>query len=149
VADAEFRSIFSGITFGVHELGHLVFAFFGSDFSITGGSIAQLLLPVAAGALLLSHRDYFGVAVTGGWLSMSLAEIAVYMADVREQALILLGFAPDPEHDLYYLLSAVGLLEHDREVANLTRLLALVVLAVSLAGGGWLCVIMAQARRTA
>jgi hypothetical protein len=148
VADPEFRSIFSGITFGVHELGHLVFALFGSFLSIAGGSIAQLLLPIAAGALLLTHRDYFGVAVTGGWLSMSLAEMAVYMADAREQALILLGFAPDPEHDWYYLLSAVGLLEQDRALADLTRLLALVVLAVSLAGGAWLCAVMAQAGRT-
>jgi hypothetical protein len=147
VADAEYRSIFSGITFGVHELGHLVFAFFGPFLSVAGGSIAQLLLPIAAGALLLSHRDYFGTAITGAWLSMSLAEMAVYMADAREQALILLGFSPDPEHDWYYLLSAVGLLEHDRELADLVRLFALLVLVVSLTGGAWLCGVMAQSRR--
>lgn len=143
-ADPEFRSIFSGITFGVHELGHLVFGFFGSFLSVAGGSLAQLLLPVAAGVLLLSHRDYFGVTVTGAWLSMSLAEMAVYMADAREQALVLLGFTPDPEHDWHYLLSAVGLLEHDRALADLARLLALIVLAISLAVGTWLCVVMAQ-----
>ncbi|NNG17219.1 MAG: hypothetical protein HKM89_12135 [Gemmatimonadales bacterium] len=149
VADTEYRSIFSGITFGVHELGHLVFAFFGPFLSFAGGSIAQLLLPIAAGALLLRHRDYFGMAVTGGWLSMSLAEMAVYMADAREQALVLLGFGPDPEHDWYYLLSALGLLEHDTALADLTRLLALVILVVTLTAGVWLCRVMAQARGTA
>ncbi len=215
LADPDYRSIFSGITFGVHELGHLVFAFFGSFLAVAGGTIAQLALPIAAGALLWSHRDYFGVAVAGGWLSMSLAEMAVYMADAREQSLTLLGFGPDPEHDWHYLLSAMGLLEpiaagallwshrdyfgvavaggwlsmslaemavymadareqsltllgfgpdpehdwhyllsamglleQDRALADLARLAALIVLTSSLVVGAWLCVAMAQSRRT-
>jgi len=148
LADPDYRSIFSGITFGVHELGHLVFALFGSFLSVAGGTIAQLALPIAAAALLWSHRDFFGVAVTGGWLSMSLAEMAVYVADAREQSLILLGFGPDPEHDWYYLLSTMGLLERDRALADLARLIALVVLTASLVIGTWLCVVMAQSRRT-
>ncbi len=147
LADPDYRSIFSGITFGVHELGHLVFAFFGSFLAVAGGTIAQLALPIAAGALLWSHRDYFGVAVAGGWLSMSLAEMAVYMADAREQSLTLLGFGPDPAHDWYYLLSAMGLLEQDRALADVARLAALMLLTTSLVVGTWLCVVMARSGR--
>lgn len=149
LADPDYRSIFSGITFGVHELGHLVFAFFGSFLAVAGGTIAQLALPIAAGALLWSHRDYFGVAVAGGWLSMSLAEMAVYMADAREQSLTLLGFGPDPEHDWHYLLSAMGLLDQDRALADLARLAALILLTSSLVVGAWLCLAMARSRHTA
>lgn len=144
LADPDYRSLFSGVTFGVHELGHLVFAFFGSFLAMAGGSIAQIGLPIAAGALLWHHRDYFGVAITGGWLSMSLAEMAVYMADAREQALILLGFGPDPEHDWHYLLSAIGLLERDRQLAEFVRLAALLLLVVSLTAATWLCAVMAR-----
>jgi len=146
LADSDYRSIFSGITFGVHELGHLVFAFFGAFLSVAGGTIAQLALPIAAGALLWSHRDYFGVAVAGGWLSMSLADMAVYLADAREQSLVLLGFGPDPEHDWHYLLSAMGLLEQDRALADVARLAALMLLTGSLVVGAWLCVAMARSR---
>ena len=48
------------------QLGHLVFAPFGLWMSVAGGSIAQILLPIAAGALMFHYRDYFGAAITAG-----------------------------------------------------------------------------------
>ena len=144
--DDDYAGLFAGITFGVHELGHLVFAPFGLWMGVAGGSLAQVLLPIAAGALMLHHRDYFGGAVTGIWLSASLANMAVYIADARARELTLLGFGEDPLHDWAYLLSSAGLLQSDLVIARLTRLVAFGVLVASAAAGAWLCLTMARGR---
>ena len=140
----DYAGHFAGITFGVHELGHLVFAPFGMWMSVAGGSLAQVLLPIASGALMLHHRDYFGVTITGVWLSASLSNMAVYVADARARELTLVGFGEDPLHDWAYLLSSVGLLQADTTVARLVRLVAFVVLALATVAGGWLCLTMAR-----
>jgi hypothetical protein len=114
--------------------------------SVAGGSLAQILLPIAAGALMLRHRDYFGATITGLWLSASLSNMAVYVADARARELTLLGFGEDPLHDWAYLLSSVGLLHADTTVARLVRLVAFVVLALATVAGGWLCLTMARSR---
>ena len=144
--DDDYSGLFAGITFGVHELGHLVFAPFGMWMSVAGGSLAQILLPIAAGALMLHHRDYFGATIAGVWLSASLSNMAVYVADARARELTLLGFGEDPLHDWAFLLSSMGLLQADITVARFVRLVAFIVLVASTATGGWLCLTMARSR---
>src|SRR5258706_6031435 len=108
---------FSGITFGIHELGHVVFSFLGEFIGVAGGSLAQLLAPAAAALVLLRQRDYFGLTVAAAWLSFSLSELAIYINDARAQQLDLVGLTPDPLHDWHYLLSKMGLLKFDGTIA--------------------------------
>ena len=140
-------TIFSGITFGIHELGHVVFSFLGEFIGVAGGSLAQLLAPAAAGLILLRQRDYFGVAVAGAWLSFSLSELSIYIGDARAQQLDLLGPTSDPLHDWHYLLSTMGLLKFDGSLAFATRGLGFVILVGSVGLGIWLLVKMARGRR--
>jgi len=147
LADPEYGSIFSGITLGVHELGHLVFSPLGHWPGAAGGSLLQVAAPVAVAYGFLRQRDYFAVAVAGAWESMSLANLATYIADARAQELPLVSpFSGDVEHDWNYLLSSFGLLRLDTAIAASVRLLALLVLAASLALGVRLCVTMARSR---
>jgi hypothetical protein len=147
LADAEYGSIFSGITLAVHELGHVLFGFFGEWLSVAGGSITQLAAPVAVALILLRQRDYFGVAFGGAWLSMSLSNLAVYIADARAEELPLLSLGEDDVvHDWNYLLDSVHLLPHDTAIAGLVRVAALVALVLSCLLGAWLCVVMARTR---
>ncbi len=119
--DFEF-SVFGGVIFGVHELGHLVFAPFGDLLSVAGGSIAQLALPVAALALFQRRRDRFGVAVCACWLAVSLGQLAVYIGDARAESLDLVSFSPEGGgHDWNYLLERWYLLKHDVRIAGGTR----------------------------
>jgi hypothetical protein len=95
--------------------------------------------------MLLRQRDDYGVAVGGAWLSMSLSNLAVYVADARAEALPLdsLG-GGDVVHDWNNLLGGADLLPYDARIAGLVRLAALVALASSIGLGIWLCAVMAR-----
>lgn len=150
LTDPGYGSLFSGITLGVHELGHLLFSPLGHWLAIAGGSVVQVLAPVGVAWGFLRQRDYYAIAVAGAWESMSLATLATYIADARAQALPLLSpFSGDPEHDWNFLLGSVGMLPHDLQLAWCVRLAALLALAGSLGFGTWLCVTMARRRRAA
>jgi hypothetical protein len=140
--DPEYRSLFAGILFGVHELGHLVFAAFGQWAAIAGGSFAQLALPAACGLLFLSRREYFGTVVCAAWLSISLTDLARYVADARALDLDLVSFGEQAIHDWNYLLGRAGLLQHDLSIARARRVLATVLLLACGAAGGWLLSLM-------
>ena len=150
LTDPEYASIFSGITLAIHELGHVLFGPLGEWLGVAGGSITQLAAPLAAALILLRQRDYFGVAVGGAWLSMSLSNLAVYIADARAEELPLLSLGGgDVIHDWNYLLGSVHLLPHDTEIAGLVRFAALVALLLSVGLGAWLCAVMARSKREA
>jgi len=143
-ADSEYGSLFSGLTLAIHELGHVIFGPFGEWIGVAGGSITQLAAPVAVALIMLRQRDYFGVAVGGGWLSMSLSNLSVYIGDARAEALPLVSLGGgDPIHDWNYLLDSVHLLPKDTAIAGAVHLAALVVLLLSVWLGVRLCRVMA------
>lgn len=137
--DSEAGGLFGGITFGVHELGHLVFAPLGEFMTILGGSLAQVLVPVGAAWLMLHYRDYFGLAGAGAWLASSLVNLSRYVGDARSFDLDLVGFGEDAVHDWAWLLGRLDLLPYDTRLAALTRGAGGLVLVASLGFGAWLC----------
>ena len=139
--DFEF-SIFGGVIFGVHELGHLVFAPFGEWLTIAGGSIAQIALPVAAIALFAWRKDRYAVAVCGCWLAVSLGQLGVYIADARAESLDLVSFSPEGGgHDWNYLLERSHLLRQDVAIGHFVKFIGGLVLALS-----WLVAVDAMQR---
>jgi len=146
LADPMHWSWWSGITLGVHEAGHIIFSPFGEFLTVAGGSITQILAPLAAMWMLRRQRDWYGVCVGAVWLASSLAELATYIGDARAQELPLVGFTDQPEHDWHYLLYHTGLLREDTALASLTRLAAGLILAGAVAGTIWLCIQMRRSR---
>jgi hypothetical protein len=144
--DPDAGGLFAGITFGVHEFGHLFFAFAGEFMGVLGGSLMQLLIPIGTGWLMYYYDDYFGIAGAGAWLSSSLFDLARYIGDARALELDLVGFGDNPQHDWAWLLGRMGALSQDTRIAGLTRFLGVAVLVGSLWFGGWLCLRMRAAR---
>lgn len=147
--DPEAGGLFAGITFGVHEFGHLLFAFFGEFMAVFGGSLNQLLIPVTAGALLYYHRDFFGLAGAGAWLASSLMDLARYIGDARSFDLDLVSFGEGGQHDWAWLLGRLGLLPSDTRIAAVTRGAGALTLVASIGFGGWLCIKMWRVARQA
>lgn len=147
--DPFYWTIFGGITLGIHELGHVMFGFAGEFAMVAGGSFAQLAAPTGAAIAFLYQRDYFGISVAGGWLSLSLLNLATYIADarVRELPLVSIGGGSDVIHDWEYLLTKFGMLNLDTTIGGFTRLLGMMVMIASMLLGVWLCVMMARSKK--
>ena len=134
--------LFQFITLAIHEAGHVIFGVFGNEtLTVAGGSITQLVGPLALAVSFLQQRDYFAIGVAGCWLSYSLYGMATYMADARAQQLQLvsLGGGDDIIHDWNYLFGHWGVLAYDTTIASVVRVLALIVLLTSLALSSWCC----------
>jgi hypothetical protein len=148
-SDHRHQSIFYGVNFGIHELGHIVFAPFNDVLAALGGSILQCAAPLLAAILFLRQRDYFAIAFALAWYATNLFEVAAYSADAVEMSLPLV--APgggEPIHDWNYALASVGWLRHTQTIAAIHRSGGHLVMATSLALGGWLVREMMNSPRT-
>jgi hypothetical protein len=138
-SDARHQSIFYGINFGIHELGHLVLGQSNDILAALGGSIFQCLAPLIAAVLFFRQRDYFAIAFAIAWYATNLFEVAAYAADAVEMTLPLV--APgggEPIHDWNYALASLGWLRHTETIEAVHRAGAHLAMAMGLAFGGWL-----------
>jgi hypothetical protein len=123
--------LFGGITLGVHELGHLLWSPFGPWWSVAGGSLTQLLAPIAAALVIRRQGDRLGAILPLFWLASSLGNLAAYIADARDMdlPLVSLGDGEDVVHDWNYLLEHAGALTRDAQYAAWCRMLGWLVIA--------------------
>lgn len=134
------------LNFIVHELGHLATKLLPLTISIAAGTVVQLALP--AGSILMFRRQFDHVAAcfAATWLSVSLLHTADYIADARAQAgdmsvsasfwTLTSGQTVRPNdliHDWHYMLSGLGLLNWDQQLANGVRFLAAVIAITAVA----------------
>ena len=99
-----------------HEAGHLLFRPFGDFMSVLGGSLLQLLVPLAfLLSFLLRQRDPFAAAAGLWWLGQSLMDLAPYIHDAQAQRMLLLGGVSGGDvpgyHDWNNVLGRLGSLE--------------------------------------
>jgi len=136
--DPRYQSLIHPLNFGIHEMGHFLFMPLGQFIGIAGGTLLQLLAPLAAMVMFLKQRDYFAFAFAWGWLGTNLFDVATYAGDARALQLPLAAPWAVTFHDWNFMLTRLGLLPHDQTVAAAFRLAATVSFAVALVAGGWL-----------
>jgi len=144
----DYSDWFKGITLVFHEMGHILFLPFGRTMTVLGGSLNQLIVPIAAGAyLLIKQRDYFGAVFAKAWLALSLWDLAVYVGDAASENLPLVSMGSgEPHHDWATLLTQWNLLNHDGQIAAGIRVVAVITWLGALAFGTWLCILMLRAK---
>ncbi len=122
----------------VHEAGHALFGWFGPTLGLWGGTILQLLVPLLLAASFAYKRQTAAAAFCMFVFFENFLYVATYMADARLQQLDLvsLGGGDAPvEHDWYLMLTQLGLLQQDKTIAGVVRVLGYVGM---LACVGWL-----------
>lgn len=98
----------------VHEAGHTFFGFFGVRFiTILGGSLFQILLPLAILAYCWINRKSIGMQFSFCLVGYSWLDVAGYAADGSARQLPLIGGLGREAHDWYNLLIRMNALEHD------------------------------------
>lgn len=137
------RTLFHGIDLAFHEVGHILWSPLGEFMGIAGGTLTQLLLPVAAGIVLYRQRDWFGVAFAVSWVGINCFEIAAYAGDALTRRLPLVSTgAGEPIHDWTYMLAELGLLRHTDLVAGAWLWAGRITLTAGVAFGGWVLWLM-------
>lgn len=117
------------VSLPIHETGHLLFAPFGEFMGFLGGTLLQLLLPLAFCVHFLRRGDRYAAYVVLGWVAQNLWNVARYVADARAQELPLVGGG---DHDWAYLLGRLDLLPHDRTIAGVVRVLGVMLFACAM-----------------
>jgi hypothetical protein len=130
-----------------HEAGHILFIAFGGFMMSLGGSLTQVLIPLALMVVFLTkHRDPFGAAATWWWAGENLLDLAPYINDARALQLVLLGGHTGAEvegHDWERILTSLGWLHLDHTLARLAHavgvmmMLSAVVWGVALVAAHW------------
>jgi hypothetical protein len=124
--------LLDGVDLAIHESGHLVFGAFGEFVQFAGGTLMQLLMPLAFVAYFVRRRDPHAATVALWWVAQNLWHVSVYVADARAQELPLVGGG---EHDWAYMLGRLGLMARDTAIARGVHHAGVALLVVSTVAG--------------
>ena len=119
-----------------HEAGHVLFMLFGNRFlTVLGGSFLQCLIPFILMVYFLRAGQNFSASIMFWWLGQNFVDLAPYIYDAHDQAIILLGGWTGKEmpgyHDWNYLLTTMGLLPHYSKVTFLVNNFGKLILLLS------------------
>jgi hypothetical protein len=134
-----------------HEAGHVFFSPFGAFMASLGGSLLQVLMPLACTCVLLFRtRDPIGASVALWWTGESFIDLAPYINDARSLSLPLLGgntgaTAPYGFHDWQFILTEAHLLRQDHLIANISFSAGALLMLTAFVWGG--AVLSSQTRR--
>jgi hypothetical protein len=118
-----------GLDLAIHEAGHVVFAVGGEFLGLLGGTLAQLLLPLAFVVALWRQGDRHGATVPLWWLGQNCWNIATYVKDARAQELPLVGGG---EHDWALLLGQFGVLHRDLAISRVVTMVGFTLYALAI-----------------
>ena len=121
----------------IHEGGHLVFRFLGKFLYFMGGSLTQILMPLAFCAVFWRTRQRFSAALCLFWVSNNFFNVSTYVKDARTMQLELVG---GDTHDWNWILGQLNLLGADQVIGGFVYALGLCVYLVALSGGAFLLV---------
>ncbi|MDH3974743.1 MAG: hypothetical protein OEV42_10740 [Deltaproteobacteria bacterium] len=108
-----------------HEAGHIFFTPLGQTMHFWGGTIFQLLVPVALMVSFWKKRETAGFAFCLFWLGENFINIARYMADARDLSLPLAGGGV---HDWNYILADLGLLHKEKAIAGIVKFMGWIIM---------------------
>jgi len=116
-----------------HEAGHWLFAIGPEWWTVAGGSIFQVALPLVLAVVAFLRRDYFTSAIIMIWVGQSLVNVSVYAGDALKMELDLIG-GENTTHDWNHLLWHFGALRHTDLIAGIIRGFGVVAILAGFVG---------------
>lgn len=117
----------------IHEAGHLFFMPFGTVMMFLGGSILQILLPLAWFAIALRQRSSVAPFPLF-WVGENIMDVSLYIRDAQVRHLPLLG-GHRSGHDWFNILSRWDLLEAAVPAADISFVFGLLVCISAIVAG--------------
>jgi len=121
-----------GVDLVIHEAGHTLALVLPRFLYLLAGSALQVIIPAVCAWTFFRQREPASFAVALFWTGESVADVAIYMADAKTQALPLLG-GQGTIHDWNYLLGQLHLLGWAQTLGRLTFGLGILLIAGALA----------------
>lgn len=121
--------LLDNVDLAIHETGHLVFAPFGELVAVFGGTLMQLIMPLAFVVSFWRRKDHFAASIVLAWVAQNLWNISVYVADARAQELPLVGGG---EHDWAFILGHYAMLQHDESIARAVHFAGVAIFALAM-----------------
>ncbi len=134
LSNAEWWDPLDDLNLAVHEAGHVVFSVLGETPMILGGSLFQVLVPLAFVASFWARGQRFSAGITLAWAAASLVNVSRYIGDARALELPLLG-GDGSTHDWEWLLERWDLLSSDLAIARGVHALAAATFLAAVAIG--------------
>lgn len=114
----------------IHEAGHLIFKIFGRTIYFLGGSLTQILIPLALVLVIARQRNWY-IGAAGFWLGENFVNVSVYIKDAPFRELRLIGRGLI--HDWNWLLS--NNLDIAEPLASIVFIIGIFVCAASIVVG--------------
>lgn len=132
-------SFMHNINLPFHEFGHILFIPFGEFMMILGGSLFQVLLPLALMCVFVfKQRDTFAGSIMLWWSGQSFIDVSPYIADAEHRALPLVGGGGEESHDWGNLLTMMNALDSTQAVANCSFGIGAILIIAALVWGGFI-----------
>jgi hypothetical protein len=103
----------------IHETGHLVFSIFGRFIYFLGGSLFQIIIPVAT-ILVFARSTLRSIPFTLYWTGQSIVNVSIYIGDALYKRLHLISSAAI--HDWRWLLNYMGTMEYAENIALIANI---------------------------
>jgi hypothetical protein len=116
----------------IHETGHLVFRIFGRFIYFLGGSLFQIIIPVAT-VLVFARSTLRSLPFTLYWTGQSIVNVSIYIGDAPSQRLHLISHAAI--HDWRWLLNYMGTMEYAEDIAMIVNITGLLTCCVGIGFG--------------
>lgn len=117
-----------------HEAGHPIIGIFSSRLETYGGTIGQLVFPVALAVSFWRKGQALALAASVIWFFENWLNIARYMADARALELPLVGGG---DHDWNTIFTRWNILQYDLDIAGTVKFLAWLGMAMTCAWVAW------------
>lgn len=132
---AGWTPLISNVDFGIHEFGHLIFAWAPPLVVWSAGSVVQVAVPLALAGYFQWRSDGLGVVLTLAWAAESANNVSVYIYDATRLALPLWGDLDGSaaNHDWANILTRLGLIPHTDAIAYSVRAFSAFLFAAALA----------------
>jgi hypothetical protein len=108
------------INLAFHEAGHWIWLPLGQFWSVLGGSLTQVLIPVIVLIVFIRQHDLLGVGFGTFWVGNNLINVSYYISDAPSRMLPLLG-GDGTIHDWNWILSQMGWLNSSEVIAMIVR----------------------------
>ncbi len=107
----------------IHEAGHLVFRLFGRVMYFMGGSLFQVIIPIAT-AVVFGRSNLRSLLFTLYWIGQSMVNVSVYIADAPYQRLHLISRGA--LHDWHWIMIRLNLMNDIDSIASVVNILGVV-----------------------